>query len=469
MDQLKQIAPFVPVFLIGVFIIEVFRRKSASKQKPLLTCVLDTILSIPYYLEIGPWGEPNDINTAIVGAIKTTGLKDVGSQDDCQFMTRYDVARKVGMKNCKATYSPTGYWIACSVIQKRMEARLRLVDYMKKHPAVADIQMKDPVFVIGFPRTGTTFLHELLCLYPGFRSHYTWEQVDNVPGTDDESIEGLEADRALRYKKHKPRFDFIMKLAGDAIQSIHRIGYDEVEECTTPCALELPWAVSELPFVAFSCDETVALGAGETFDWYKKQLQLFTFQCKDRRDQDFTWMLKCPFHLPYLSELHKTFPECTVVWTHRDPCDCIASCCSLYETLMYTAFETPTIDRVNLGKYVMRYTKLALKMAFASLKKEASTFKVEHIRYTDTVENPKEMVKNILAKVGLEYTSEYNSLLDTYLADNAAKRAALKKTKTDKTVHAYSLEDYGLTREMVEKEFGEYIDTYKLKEVKKSK
>ena len=136
---------------------------------------------------------------------------------------------------------------------------------------------------------------------------------------------------------------------------------------------------------------------------------------------------------------------------------------------MYTAFETPTIDRVNLGKYVMRYTKLALKMAFASLKKEASTFKVEHIRYTDTVENPKEMVKNILAKVGLEYTSEYNSLLDTYLADNAAKRAALKKTKTDKTVHAYSLEDYGLTREMVEKEFGEYIDTYKLKEVKKSK
>ena len=280
-----------------------------------------------------------------------------------------------------------------------MEVRLKLVEYLKNHPAVTQIKLKDPVFVIGFPRTGTTFLHELLALYPNFRSHYSWEQMDSIPEGSSEDIDAMEADRKAKYEKNRSRFEFFLSLAGDAIQSIHRVGYDECEECTTPCSVELPWAVSELPFIAFSCEESIKLGAGETFEWYKKQLQLFTFQAKERRGKDFTWMLKCPFHLPYLTELHNTFPGCTVVWTHRDPCECIASCCSLYETLMFACFENHTIDRSNLGRYVMRYTKLALGKAFESLQRDAASFKVEHIRYADTVKNPKGMCRNILAKV----------------------------------------------------------------------
>ena len=106
----------IPVVAIIIGLIDVITRKRRSKSKPWLTCLIDTICSIPYYLEIGPWGEPNDINTAIVAAIKNTGLKDVGS-NDCNFMTRYDVARKVGLKNCKATYSPSGYWVALSNVR----------------------------------------------------------------------------------------------------------------------------------------------------------------------------------------------------------------------------------------------------------------------------------------------------------------------------------------------------------------
>ena len=71
-------------------------------------------------------------------------------------------------------------------------------------------------------------------------------------------------------------------------------------------------------------------------------------------------------------------------------------------------------------------------------------------------------------QVGLEYTDEYNLLLDDYLAKNAEKRAALKKSKSGaKEVHAYSLEDYGLSREQVEAEFADYINEYSLKEEKR--
>lgn len=463
----------IPIVAAVIAVVDILRRKSLAQSKPWLTCVLDTLFYIPHVMEIGPWGEPNDINTAIVKAIKATGLKDVGSTE-CAFMARYSTARTAGYRNAKATYSPTGYLIALNSLQKRMEMRLKFVDYLKKHPKVLDVKMEDPVFVIGFPRTGTTFLHELLGLYPQFRSHYSWEQMDTVPRTDDESIEALEADRKKRYEGNRGHFDLMLRLAGPSIQSVHRIGYDETEECTTPCALELPWAVPELPFVAYACQEVIPMGAGETFDLYKKQLQLMTFQSADRRDKDFTWMLKCPFHLPYLSELHHTFPQGTVVWTHRDPCECIASCCSLYEHLMWLCFENHTIDRNALGRYVMLYTKLALEKAFESLEKDAASFKVVHIRYADTIKDPKGMCKSILDKVGREYTAEYDRILDEYLAKNAAKREAMKKEKTGnrtsgENLHAYSLEEYGLSREQVEEAFKGYIEKYNLKETKNKK
>jgi len=133
---------------------------------------------------------------------------------------------------------------------------------------------------------------------------------------------------------------------------------------------------------------------------------------------------------------------------------------------MFACFENHTIDRINLGRYVMRYTKLALGKAFESLQRDAASFKVEHIRYADTVKNPKGMCRNILAKVGLEYTDEYDKLLDAYLLQNENKRKALKSENKSADLHAYKLEDYGLSREVVEKEFADYISLYNLKEVK---
>jgi hypothetical protein len=46
-----------------------------------------------------------------------------------------------------------------------MKTRLTFIKYLKDHNKVMHIKMNPPVFVIGFPRTGTTFLHELLGLY----------------------------------------------------------------------------------------------------------------------------------------------------------------------------------------------------------------------------------------------------------------------------------------------------------------
>ena len=72
----------------------------------------------------------------------------------------------------------------------------------------------------------------------------------------------------------------------------------------------------------------------------------------------------------------------------------------------------------------------------------------------------------IIIQVGLEYTDEYDKLLDNYLLQNENKRKAMKAENKSSDLHAYKLEDYGLTRELVEKEFADYISLYNLKESK---
>ena len=375
-------------------------RMRNSPNRPALTCFLDALCESFMYFKIGTWSTAPDIHAAMKIAMKETGLTDWGTRNNFGFAQRYNTVRTVGLKKSKAKFSPIGHYYVLQSLTRRMTTRLQLFDYLKKHPTIQNIKLKSPVFVIGFPRTGTTFLHEMLGLHESVRMHYTWEQMDPVPTTHDESIEAQKKDGEVRYKKNLPQFAMLFKhIVSQRIQDIHRVAYDEPEECTTPCALELPWSFTEIPFNAFAVDEVVPLGAGDAFVHYRKFLQLLTWSGFDRRDQDFTWMLKCPFHLPYLEDLHKEFPDATIVWTHRDPADCIASACSLYETLMCAGMEESSIDKKELGKAVMNYTKKCLDMAQKTIAALGSKFKILHIRYQETIKTPKETCKKVYSMV----------------------------------------------------------------------
>lgn len=373
--------------------------RKQSPHRPVIGILIDMVCFIPFMLGLGPWSRPNDIRTGVEQAMKETGLSDFGKSDHEKVIERYEVARRYGMERSQGKWTPFGYFVSGEMLKKRMVTKLQFVDYLKKHSSIEKIPIKNPIFVIGFPRTGTTFLHELLGLHPDVKMHYSWEQMDPVPHTDDESLEAQKKDREARYAANKSRFEWTLTIGGDEIQKVHRIGYDEPEECTTPCAMELPWAIAELPWIAFAAKETIALGAGEAFTTYRRFLQLMTWQSPERYDQKSTWMLKCPFHLPYITELHEAFPDATVVWTHRDPVECIASCCSLYETLLHMGMVETSLDRFALGKAVMEYTRLSLDKALNSFKQLGKNIKAVHVRYADNVKDPKSICKTITEQV----------------------------------------------------------------------
>jgi hypothetical protein len=220
--------------------------------------------------------------------------------------------------------------------------------------------------------------------------------------------------------------------------------------------------------MAFAAKEIIDLGAKDTFPLYKKYLQLLTFQAPDRQSP-FTWMLKCPFHLPYLSELHATFPDATIVWTHRNPVECIASACSLYETILKISVDSWTIDRKALGLAVMELSLLSLDKAIRSIEKAGKSLRILHIRYADNIKDPKSVCKKVMDMAELDFSDEYVNRLDDYMTESNRKRSAMKEKKakeaaTGKPVelHSYSLEDYGLSKEIVLTKFDAYIKKYNL-------
>lgn len=461
----------ISIAIIGILILSniiffnIIRNKYRNPKRPVLACFLDIIISVLQFLRIGVWGKENTILSSLQSAVQFHKYKltDLGGIDNgAKMLQRYDITRKLGLERSEAKYTPLGYHITLVSLTERMKTRLGLIQYFKEHKNIEKIDVGKPVFIIGFPRTGTTFLHELLGLHPDVRMHYTWEQMDPVPRTNDESKVAQLKDRKIRYNSNKGRMNTFLGLVGDEIQSIHRLGYDDSEECTIPCAMELPWNILELPLMVYAAKEIIEMGAGETYDFYKKYLQLLAWQTNNTKS-DLTWMLKCPFHLPYLKELADAFPGSTVVWTHRNPTECIASACSLYESILGMVMERNSINKIALGKAVMNYSELAMKKAMEAIPLIKSKINIEHVRYIDIVKSSKEVCKKIAEATNLGFSVAYDNNITLYLQKNASEREKLKaKNKNEKELHTYSLEEYGLSKEIVEEKFAFYIKQFNL-------
>lgn len=92
-----------------------------------------------------------------------------------------------------------------------------------------------------------------------------------------------------------------------------------------------------------------------------------------------------------------------------------ASACSLYETLLFFTMENNSVERTSLGRAVLGYTKSALSAALKTLESLEGSVKVVHVRYTDTVSQPKEECRRICELAGLDFSSEYEDKLNEYL------------------------------------------------------
>jgi hypothetical protein len=399
-----------------------------------------------------------DIQTIAKNAMEKTGLSDFGG---AEFMENYSNMFNTPSHK-KSQFSNLGYIGAKIEMGLSLERRLKLVQYIKDYPEVLKIPVRTPLFVMGLPRTGTTFLHRLLSLDPDTRAPLMWELLDPIPlcGGDSATNNDFTNDRNKRCQKVKDMLDQRKSMGDDALKHIHEIEHDLAEECILCLADEIPLQMNNLMDVYLNVDKFLKADAFKAYAYYKKVLQILSYQQMQAQDPQ-RWVLKCPIHIFYVNEIAKIFPDAKIVWTHRHPVSAVPSMCSLIKAFNSVYFEPESINQADVGTSVRDVSAFALEKATQDL--QNSNLQHADVIYSDLIKNPLAIIKSIYKNFGWEVSPQYEQNILNYLEENKRERDRLKAKKSSEQLHNYGPEDFALTSaELCEGKFADYIKKYKL-------
>ncbi len=356
----------------------------------------------------------------------------------------------------KQNFTNLGYISARIELNLTFVRKLKTVQYLKDVPSIKDIPVPAPVFVMGLPRTGTTHLHRLLSLDPKRRAPITWELLNPVPtvkpeaGKKDFDKEAMQLDLDKRKKFIQKLVKQRQSMGDNALKNIHTIAYDLPEECLLAITDEMPLLTQFLYTDYMNIETFLALDSTQMYSWYKKQLQLLSYQIGESESPR-GWMLKCPVHLFYIKIIGKIFPDAKIVWTHRHPNKAVPSLCSLIKAMHQLYFETDGRDDKIMGNNIKKVSCDLLRQAPIDI--EESGLDCGHVKFTELMKDPVTVVKKLYKDFQWEYTDEYDKILNQYLEDDAKLRQHIG--------HSYSAKEYGIDeKELNEGGFAEYTKRF---------
>jgi hypothetical protein len=448
---------------LGLFITQVLKRYSRGNHKTLKNCAITVALTPLRYFRLGPYAYGDsmvrDLDASMKYAMKKTKLSDFGGSHFAETYKKVMTSKE----QMKETYSNLGFISAKIELSMGWVRRLKLVEYLKQNVDVVDVPVRSPVFVMGLPRTGTTFLHRLLSLDPAVRAPITWELLAPVPtpkGSEPQSVQ--DADRAKRAKYIKKLIATRKSMGDHALERIHEIGYDLPEECLLGLSDELPLLIQFFRSCYMDMDVLLGEDATDAYRYYKKMLQMLSYQIGERKEAR-RWTLKCPVHLFYPQQIGKVFPDAKFVWTHRHPQNAVPSLCSLVEAAHSVYYEPESMDTAALGHSIRDVSAKLLTQAPVDI--AASGCDSANVLYTELIKDPMSVVRNIYKEFGWDFTSEYQQILQTHIAEDKRKREELKAAKSGSAavLHDYSPEKFGLTKdELSSGAFGEYMKKFNI-------
>lgn len=200
--------------------------------------------------------------------------------------------------------------------------RLLIRDLLRRHPEIEETPIPRPIIVVGLPRSGTTHLVNLIAADQRLRSMPLWEGAEPVPNPRDEPrTDGVDP----RYRRCAEAWQQL-RTGSPLIAAMHPMEPDHIHE---ELELMLPDFTSyNLEWVARCPRWRDYLLSHDQTPHYQGMLKqgLQILQWVRPRER---WVLKCPQHLEQMGPLMATFPDATIVVTHRDPVSVVQSAATM--------------------------------------------------------------------------------------------------------------------------------------------
>lgn len=263
--------------------------------------------------------------------------------------------------------------------------RLRVVHFLERHPAYSQRQIKNPLFIVGLPRSGTTFLHKLLTQAEDTQYIPHWET----------SCMGLEIPRPHDMIQTARKKISRVYASHPKLKTMRHVDAEDPEECmhlmlnTLMEPIGFYLAGSDLNYVRFcySHDKT------DAYEFYRNQLKLLKSYRPDKR-----WVLKSHSHCISLATLYCLFPDAMFVTIHRDINEVIASSISVAKE-----HRKLICDNTDIENDIIKIIAL-LGFRYTQQYPYLPGHRIYHLQYTALINDPLKMVRYIHSYFDLDWS-----------------------------------------------------------------
>ncbi len=374
----------------------------------------------------------------IAEARAATGLDDLGGAAKAEPGFRTRLGALCAALESEANLTALGRTRAHCRLLAMVISRLRTVDYVRQSPDLPPIAA--PLVGTGMPRSGTSFLQALLAQDPDNLVPRTGHGMVPIPPP------GVLGDEQARLDLVWQMLQF-QGFDSDEVNAVHPFAPDAEDEDVlfqeAACCALFSGFYNVPSYVGVQQQ-----GYDEQIAWQKQLMRVIQAHQPASR-----WVLKAPEYVSRLSSVLEHYPDAMVFVNHRDPARTIASIASLYIT-----FQSVNSDVKIPGEYLgpgLLQGQAASVRACEEWRLAHPEVKIVDIHYKRLVADPVGTAEALYDAFGLRFTDAAREAMTRWLAARNRHGQAQSGIR-----HTYSLGDFGLSEDMVEEAFGDYLDRY---------
>ena len=365
-------------------------------------------------------------------AKRRCGLNDFGEGDffealsrlldSCQDEARLNLIGKIALK---------------TDVLETLCARLKIERDRQQYPNISRQEIREPLFIVGLPRSGTSVLHRLLGADPDHRCPLMWEVRSPSPPT--RAGEKRRIQSAMQNCKF---FNWLLP----TFRYVHVVGAEVPQECVS---LMTPTFQSDqfdaMYYVPSYRHWFFRQNLRPAYEYHRRFLQHLQFRRAGRR-----WILKAPTHMFAMLALLSVYPDALFVQTHRTPIDAMASVSSLV-TILRSAFSD-AVDPFIVGREAIDYWSETMKK-FLRERDRLENNRICDIHYDEIRREPIHAVRRIYEYFGWSLSHEAERRMRALVASQAKRQSAN---------HRYDLSQFGSSAEEVLSVFATYCQRFGL-------
>jgi hypothetical protein len=331
-------------------------------------------------------------------------------------------------------------------IKDMLTRRLRISLDRQRFPGIAEESIAQPVFIIGFARSGTTLLHSLLAEDPAILKLQEWHMYSPSPPPGAGHVAQERYHYATRQIEkwmdfcpaHKQLHPYVDKGAFQLIEDEEAFSLD--------FRSAYPWHFFRVPCLEPSL-VLLSDNQADAFRFHRSLLQHLQWNTGMKR-----WVCKGPSAQMHLDSLFEVYPDALCIWAHRPLAEIYASNVAI-RAVTYDAIQGRPIDWSSQAKAHAERMKAAVDRLISS--DLIDDPRILHLSFRQIAADPLAVVKSIYAKQGREMTGETESRIAQWLEnpENSADRFGR---------YPYAYEPFGLDRAWIEELFADYSHRFGL-------